>query len=42
VTPTRAFERTVARMVDELTAEQGFLATSHALDVIGHCANCQR
>ena len=42
VTPTTAFERTVARMVDELTAEQGFLATSHALDVIGHCANCQR
>jgi Fur family transcriptional regulator, ferric uptake regulator len=42
VTPTRAFERTVARMVDELTAEQGFRATSHALDVIGHCANCER
>ena len=42
VTPTPAFERTVARMVNELTDEQGFRATSHALDVIGHCANCQR
>jgi Fur family ferric uptake transcriptional regulator len=42
VTPTHAFERTVARMVNELAAEQGFVATSHALDVIGHCANCQR
>jgi Fe2+ or Zn2+ uptake regulation protein len=28
-------------MVHELTDEQGFLATSHALDVIGHCASCQ-
>ena len=42
VTPSPAFERTVTLMVDELTAAQGFLATSHALDVIGHCANCQR
>jgi Fur family ferric uptake transcriptional regulator len=41
VTPTAAFERTVARMVHELTDEQGFHATSHALDVIGHCASCQ-
>jgi Fur family ferric uptake transcriptional regulator len=42
VTPTPAFERTVAKMVNELTDEQGFQATSHALDVIGHCADCQR
>jgi len=42
VTPSPAFETTVARMVSELTDEQGFHATSHALDVIGHCANCQR
>jgi Fur family ferric uptake transcriptional regulator len=42
VTPTPAFERTVAKMVHELTDEQGFLATSHALDVIGHCAYCRR
>jgi Fe2+ or Zn2+ uptake regulation protein len=27
--------------VDELTRQQGFHATSHALDVIGHCASCQ-
>ena len=42
VTPTPAFERTVTRMVEEMTASQGFVATSHALDVIGHCATCQR
>ena len=42
VTPSLAFERTVARMVQELTLKQGFHATSHALDVIGHCASCQR
>lgn len=42
VTPTRAFERTVSRMIDELSLQQGFRVTSHALDVIGHCAKCQR
>jgi Fe2+ or Zn2+ uptake regulation protein len=41
VTPSSAFERTVAAMVEELTTQQGFAATSHALDVIGHCATCQ-
>ena len=41
VTPSLDFERTVAAMVDELTVQQGFAATSHALDVIGHCATCQ-
>jgi Fe2+ or Zn2+ uptake regulation protein len=40
VTPSPAFERTVALMVEELTKQQGFAATSHALDVIGHCATC--
>jgi Fe2+ or Zn2+ uptake regulation protein len=30
----------VSAMVDELTRQQGFRATSHALDVIGHCATC--
>jgi Fe2+ or Zn2+ uptake regulation protein len=40
VTPTLDFERTVNAMVDELTREQGFRASSHALDVIGHCATC--
>lgn len=41
VTPSPEFERTVASMVEELTRQQGFGATSHALDVIGHCATCQ-
>jgi Fe2+ or Zn2+ uptake regulation protein len=41
VTPSSAFEATVASMVDDLALEQGFHATSHALDVIGHCASCQ-
>jgi Fur family ferric uptake transcriptional regulator len=42
VTPSHAFERTVAAMVSELTAQRGFRATSHALDVTGHCKECQR
>jgi Fur family transcriptional regulator, ferric uptake regulator len=41
VTPTSDFETTVSAMVDELARQQGFRATSHALDVIGHCASCQ-
>jgi len=41
VTPTQAFERMVAKMVRELAAQQDFQATSHALDVIGHCSNCK-
>jgi Fur family ferric uptake transcriptional regulator len=41
VTPSPRFERTVAAMVSDLTSQQGFEATSHALDVIGHCAACQ-
>lgn len=40
VTPTREFEHTVSVMVDELARQQGFHTTSHALDVIGHCAPC--
>jgi Fe2+ or Zn2+ uptake regulation protein len=40
VTPTPAFERSVAAMVQELANQQGFHPTSHALDVIGHCAIC--
>lgn len=40
VTPTPAFERTVARMVEELANQHGFRPTAHALDVIGHCATC--
>lgn len=41
VTPSPEFERTVASMVADLASEQGFTTTSHALDVIGHCAACQ-
>ncbi len=41
VTPTPAFERTVAKMVQELAAQEDFHPTSHALDVIGHCARCK-
>jgi Fur family ferric uptake transcriptional regulator len=41
VTPTPAFERTVAKMVQELAAKQGFDPASHALDVMGHCSNCR-
>jgi Fe2+ or Zn2+ uptake regulation protein len=40
VTPTPAFERTVARMVEELATQHRFRPTSHALDVIGHCERC--
>jgi Fe2+ or Zn2+ uptake regulation protein len=42
VTPTPAFERTVSEMVHQLSDQQDFQATSHALDVIGHCSDCQR
>jgi Fur family ferric uptake transcriptional regulator len=41
VTPTPAFERTVAKMVQELAEKQSFEPISHALDVIGHCSDCQ-
>ncbi|HWE68527.1 MAG TPA: transcriptional repressor [Acidimicrobiales bacterium] len=41
VTPTAAFERTVAKMVQELADQQDFLPTSHALDVVGHCSLCR-
>ncbi|HVB91809.1 MAG TPA: transcriptional repressor [Acidimicrobiales bacterium] len=40
VTPTKAFERTVATMVREMAAQRDFHPTSHALDIIGRCANC--
>jgi len=42
VTPTPAFERTVDRVVQELAAQQGFHPTSHALDIIGRCSNCDK
>ncbi|MHB2027695.1 MAG: Fur family transcriptional regulator [Acidimicrobiales bacterium] len=41
VIPSRDFEDTVSAMVEVLTTQEGFLATSHALDVMGLCATCQ-
>jgi Fur family ferric uptake transcriptional regulator len=41
VTPTPAFERTVAKMVHELAEKQDFDPSSHAVDVLGHCSNCR-
>jgi Fur family ferric uptake transcriptional regulator len=40
VTPTSEFESTVAAMIDTLAGQQGFVVSSHALDVLGHCHNC--
>ena len=41
VTPSPAFERTVAKVVRELAAKEGFHPTSHALDIIGRCSSCE-
>lgn len=41
VTPTPAFERTVAKMVQDFAAQEHFQPTSHALDVIGLCVDCK-
>jgi Fe2+ or Zn2+ uptake regulation protein len=41
VTPTPAFERTVAEMVRRLSDQQKFRPVSHALDVVGHCSECE-
>lgn len=40
VTPSPAFERMVAKAVNDLANQQGFHPTSHALDVIGRCSSC--
>jgi Fur family transcriptional regulator, ferric uptake regulator len=40
VTPTPAFERMVTKVAHELAAQQDFHATSHALDIMGHCSAC--
>ena len=42
VTPSAAFELQVADVVRELADELGFRPTSHSLDVIGHCAQCEQ
>ena len=41
VMPSTSFERTTARMVEELSKQYGFNPMSHSLDVVGHCADCQ-
>jgi Fur family transcriptional regulator, ferric uptake regulator len=41
VTPTESFEAMVTKAVQDLTRRLGFHPTSHSLDVIGHCAECQ-
>ena len=41
VTPSAAFERTIAQVVAELSDELRFEPTSHALDITGHCADCR-
>jgi Fur family ferric uptake transcriptional regulator len=40
VTPTPAFERIIAKMVQDIADQQGFHPTSHSVDVVGHCSNC--
>ncbi len=39
VVPTR-FERSMAKAIDEVTAETGFRPQFHRLDLVGVCARC--
>jgi Fur family transcriptional regulator, ferric uptake regulator len=41
ITPSAAFERTVARHLDDLANAEGFQVHSHRVDVLGLCAACQ-
>ncbi len=41
VTPSESFELAVSRVVEDLSHQLGFHPTSHSLDVIGHCAQCE-
>ncbi|HTW07582.1 MAG TPA: transcriptional repressor, partial [Acidimicrobiales bacterium] len=40
VTPTAAFERGMARYLDDLAAINGFVTHDHRLDILGTCADC--
>ncbi|MGP0032950.1 MAG: Fur family transcriptional regulator [Acidimicrobiales bacterium] len=40
VTPTPAFERSVASTVDRLAEAEGFEPQSHRLDILGLCKGC--
>jgi Fe2+ or Zn2+ uptake regulation protein len=41
ITPSPAFERTIAGQLDRLADDEGFRAQSHRVDVLGVCAACQ-
>jgi Fe2+ or Zn2+ uptake regulation protein len=41
VTPTPAFERSVAATVDRLAEAEGFQPQSHRLDILGLCQGCR-
>jgi Fur family transcriptional regulator, ferric uptake regulator len=40
ITPSVAFERTIARQLDSLADAEGFQPHSHRVDVLGLCAAC--
>ena len=41
VTPSKSFELIVDNVVEDLSHRMGFHPTSHSLDVVGHCAECE-
>ncbi len=41
ITPSAAFERTIANQLDALADAEGFAPHSHRVDVLGLCAACQ-
>ena len=41
VTPSESFELAVSEVVADLSRRRGFRPTSHSLDVIGHCVECE-
>ncbi len=41
VTPSESFELMVGKVVEDLSRRLGFRPTSHSLDVVGHCAECE-
>ena len=40
VTPTASMEKTLGRILAELSAEMGFRPLSHSVDIMGHCSEC--
>jgi Fur family transcriptional regulator, ferric uptake regulator len=41
ITPSPAFERTIANQLDALADAEGFAPHSHRVDVLGLCNSCQ-